>query len=641
MSDATVKNEQSYEFQAEIRQLLDILIHSVYTSKDVFVRELISNAADALEKVRFSKVRGEEVLDPDRVEEIRIDSREEDGKKILVIADSGIGMDAEEIRTNLGTIAHSGATAFLENLTSQEGGESPDLSLIGRFGVGFYSVFMAADKVVVTSRSAVPDAVPVVWTSDGLGSYSVSEPSASDVPRGTRIEIWLKEEEGRFADLDAVRAVITKYSNFVPFPILVGDESFNRVTALWREQPARVSDEQRQEFFEYLTHDGNESFLDLHFSVEAPLQFSALLFVPKENAELVGFGERDVSVQLYVKRVLIDSDNNDLLPKYLRFATGIVESEDLPLNISRETLQENSIVLKIRDTLTRKLLDLFLDLAKEKPEEYTGFWRAFGRILKEGHGDFAHREKFVELLRFNSSANDDADGLRSLAEYVEAMPEAQKSIYFLSGPSRDALRRDARLELFRKRGVEVLYLCDIADEFVVGGLGTYQEKPLVSADQVKPEDLDGIEGGDDVATDDKAGIETPAADIGLLAVRVKEILGDRVLDVRTSERLVDSPACLISEEGMSGHLDKVFRMMQKDSELPKRVLELNPKHGLVRSLSALVEKDSQDPFVVRASEQLFEGAMLIDGFLTDPHQLVERMIDILEESAEARASSGE
>ncbi len=644
MSDTATQNERSFEFQAEIRQLLDILIHSVYTSKDVFIRELISNATDALEKVRFSKVGGAEVYEPDRAEEIRIESREEDGSKILVISDSGIGMTEEEAQVNLGTIAHSGATAFLENLKAAtasgegEGEESkPDLSLIGRFGVGFYSVFMAAEKVVVTSRSATPDAKPIVWSSDGLGSFTISDTLESDVPRGTRIEIWLKGDEERFADLENVRSAITKYSNFVPFPIFVDDEQLNRVTALWREQPSQVDEEQYKEFFEYLSFGGQEHILKLHFAVDVPLQFSSLLFVPKTNTELLGFGEREVSIQLYVKRVLIDGENKDLLPKYLRFVTGVVESEDLPLNVSRETLQENAIITKMRDTLTRKLLDLFLKLAKDEPEQYEEFWKTFGRILKEGHQDFANREKFVDLLRFNSSTCEDEDGQRSLAAYVEAMPESQKAIYYLSGASREAIQKDARLEIFRKRGIEVFYLIDVADEFVVAGLGTYSEKQLVSADQVKPEDLDGVETESSEDDSEESKVEVPSADIGLLNVRCKEVLGDRVVDVRVSDRLVDSPACLINEDGMSTHLDRVMRMMNKDSELPKRILELNPKHTLIRNLASIVATDAKDPFVTQACEQIFEGAMLVDGFLTDPHRLVERMNSILEETASWKA----
>jgi len=641
MSDST-----RHEFKAEISQLLDILVHSVYTSKDIFVRELVSNATDALEKVRFAQVRGEAVFQDDAPLEISIDSREEGGAKVLTIADTGVGMTADEIRENLGTIAHSGAAAFLEQVRGE--GESPvgkegdeaagasdDVSLIGRFGVGFYSVFMAAKKVVVTSRSKALDATAVCWTSDGLGSYTVADVE-DDVNRGTRIEVWLREDEDRFADLEMIKGAVKKYSNFVPFPIRIGDEAVNAVTALWREQPSATKDEQYKEFFEYLTFPGNESATHLHFSVDVPLQFSALLFVPKANAEMFGFGEREVSLQLYVKRVLIDGENKDLLPKYLRFVTGVVESEDLPLNVSRETLQENSIVIKIRDTLTRKLLGCLLELAEKNPDEYGELWRTFGIVLKEGHSDFPNREKFAELLRFNSSTCDDEKGLVSLAEYVARMSDDQKAIYYLTGASREALLRDPRLEVFRKNDIEVLYLTDVSDEFVLGNLGEYAEKQLVSADQVKPEDLrfgSGADEDDDGADD---ASEASAVDIAALAERFKDVLGDRVTDVRASERLVDSPACLVNEDGMSSHMDRVFRHLNKDTDLPKRVLELNAKHPLVHKLAKIFEADRGDDFLPRACEQIFEGAMLLDGYLSDPHELVELMKATLEDAAGGR-----
>ncbi len=332
-------------------------------------------------------------------------------------------------------------------------------------------------------------------------------------------------------------------------------------------------------------------------------------------------------MHLYVKRVLIDAENKNLLPAYLRFAKGVVESDDLPLNVSRETLQENRLVVKIRETLTRRLLDQLLDLARERPEEYLKFWRGFGRIFREGYNDFANREKFHDLLRFNSSRHDDAEGLVSLADYVAAMPGEQKAIYYLTGASREALLRDPRLELFRKKKIEVLYLDEVADEFILSSLGKYHDNPLVSADQVKPDDLKDL-GGEEAKTAE----ETPQekTDVQPLLSRCKEILGDRVLDVRASERLVDSPACLVGDDDqMSTHMDRMMRMMHKTSELPKRVLELNPKHPLVRNLEKLIADNPQDPLIARACEQLFEGCMLVDGYLADPHEFVERMHAIL------------
>jgi len=643
---STTPTAQPHEFKAEIKQLLDILIHSVYTSKDVFLRELISNATDAIEKVRFLKASGQSVADPDLPLEIKLETKTEGegdaARKTLTIIDSGIGMTEAEVHANIGTIAHSGATAFLKQLAA-EGKEAAqkDVSLIGRFGVGFYSVFMVAERIVLTTRSANVDEPAVTWTSDGLGSYVVEPAQAlsdgSTAPRGTRIEIHLKPAEDRFADEYTLKETIRRYSNFVPFPILVNGEQTNQTSALWREPASQVKDEQYNEFFKLISHDTEDPLLRLHYSVDAPIQFSALLFVPRSNTESLGFGRSEVSLQLYVKRVLIDSENKNLLPSYLRFVRGVVESDDLPLNVSRETLQENRLVSKIRDTLTSKLLDKLLDMAEHQPEEYRQFWEKFSRIFKEGYGDYGNREKFQNLLRFNSSRHDDDKGLISLKDYVAAMPADQKAIYYLSGASRAALLRDPRLELFRKRKIEVIYLQEMADEFVLGSAGNYDGKQLISADQVKPEDLKGV-GQDDAA--DKPDDAAQKADIGVLSARFKEILGDRVTDVRTSERLVDSPACLVSDDRQpSGHIDKLMRMMNKSTDLPQRVMELNPSHPLIKSLTDLVGKNSQDPFIDRAAEQLFEGAMLVDGYLTDPHKLVERMNQILEDAAKARSGS--
>ncbi len=624
----------SHEFKAEIKQLLDILIHSVYTSQDIFLRELVSNATDALEKVRFWQVEGQAVHSPDEALQIRIETHTDGDQKRLVISDSGIGMTEEEVHANIGTIAHSGATAFVQELAKRQGEEKQTgVSLIGRFGVGFYSVFMAAERVVLTTRSARPEAKPVVWTSDGLGAYEV-ETLSEDRPRGTQIEIFLKSEAAQFADAEVVKNAIQKYSNFVPFPVLVGGEQVNQTTAIWREPPSQVKREAYQEFYRLLGHDTQDPLFHLHYSVDSPIQFSALLFVPKSNPETYGFGRGEVQLNLYVKRVLIDPENKDLLPQYLRFARGVVESDDLPLNISRETLQQNRVVVKIRENLTRKLLDKLHDLAEKQTAEYQEFWKTFGSIFKEGHSDWAHREKFQELLRFNSSRHTDAQGLVSLADYVAAMPEEQKAIYYLSGPSRESLLRDPRLELFRKHKIEVLYLDQLADEIVFSSVGKYKDKPLVSADQAKIEDLKPLTKESEEADQPKP--EQPQQIEGLVS-RFKEILGDRVLDVRASERLVDSPACLVSDENqLSGHMEKIMRLMNKSADLPKRVLELNPQHALIQHLSELAGRNSTDPFITRAAEQLFEGSMLVDGYLTDPHQLVDRMTQILADAAELK-----
>lgn len=632
-------NSRTQEFKAEIKQLLDLLIHSIYTSKDIFVRELISNAADALEKVRFQQASGEEIFGADQPLEIRIETKKED--RLLVISDSGIGMTEAEVDTNIGTIAHSGAAAFLEQLKENSGDKESDVNLIGKFGVGFYSVFMAAEKVVLTTRSANNDSAAVVWTSDGTGSYTV-ESLSDERPRGTTIEIHLKEDDTNFADEAEIKRVIQRYSNFVPFPILVNDEQVNQTSALWREPSRQIKQEQYDEFYKLISHDYQEPLMKLHHSVDGALQFSALLFVPKSNPEAMGFGEGEVSLQLYVQRVLIDGENKDCLPKYLRFVKGVVESQDLPLNVSRETLQQNRMIAKMRDILTKKLLDQFLELAKDEPDEYKNFWTTYQRVLKEGYSDFVNREKIQELFRFASSRKESDDDIIGLAEYADNMPEAQAAIYYLTGPSREALDRDPRLELFRKHDIEVLYLYDMADEFVLSSLGKYKEKELLSADHVKPEDLQlGDAKPDKDADQDRDTAKAADRDVQPVIDRFKEILGDRIIDVRVSERLVDSPACLVGDDNqLSGHMERMMRMMNKTEELPKRVLEINAGHSLIQQLAKLTSQDPQNAFVETACEHLFEGCMLLDGYLTDPHKLVGRMNDVLNDAA-ATQGTGE
>ena len=636
---AETQQPRTQEFKAEIKQLLDILIHSIYTSKDVFVRELISNAADALEKVRFKQAAGEEVFAKDQPLEIRIEATKDE--RLLVISDSGIGMTEEEIETNIGTIAHSGATAFLEQLKQNNGeqsgadAESDDVNLIGRFGVGFYSVFMVAEKVVLTTRSAELDAPTLAWTSDGTGSYTI-ETLDDNGPRGTKIEIHLKRDEDSFSDEDEVKRIIKQYSNFVPFPIKVNNEQVNQTSALWREPARQIKDEQYDEFYKLVSHDYQEPMMRLHHSLDGSIQLSALLFVPQNNPESMGFGEGEVSLQLYVQRVMIDGSNKDCLPKYLRFVKGVVESQDLPLNVSRETLQQNRMVSKIREILTKKLLDQFLSLAKEKPDQYKTFWNTYSRILKEGYQDFANREKVQELLRFTSSHEESDEDIIGLADYVEDMPEGQKAIYYLSGPSREALSRDPRLELFRKNNIEVLYLYDSADEFVLSYLAKYKEKDLVSADHAKPDDLKFGSANEGDSKDESETQSEESADVQPVVDRFKEILGDRVSDIRVSERLVDSPACLVGDDSqLSSHMDKMMRMMNKNEELPKRVLEINKGHKLIQRLATITTDDPKNEFVETACEHLFEGCMLLDGYLTDPHKLVERMNQVLSDAAEA------
>ena len=615
----------THEFKAEIKQLLDILVHSLYTNKEIFLRELVSNASDALEKYRFA-TSGQDLAD-DVAPEIRIELDKEG--KTLTIADTGIGMTADEVVQNIGTIAHSGSATFAK--AAAEGKESVD-SLIGRFGVGFYSVYMVADEVTVITKSVQNDAPAVQWTSDGKGTYELAD-AEGDYTHGTHIIVRLREDlADQFTDPESVKATIKRHSNFVNFPIYVEDERVNTVPALWREPKFQITPEQYTEFYQFLTYDSEEPFEVMHQSVDAPVQFSSLLFIPKKEWDVLGLSRDNWGLDLYVRRVLIEHQNKDLLPQYLAFVKGVVDTEDLPLNISRETLQDNLLIRKIASTLTKNVLSHLEKLAKDNAERYADFWREHAAVFKTGYTDFVNREKYASLLRFNSSAHEDAEGLTSLDEYIERAKEGQKEIYFVYAPSREAARLNPHLEVFRSKGLEVLALYEPIDEFAMDAVREYKGFPLVSAEHADVAKLDQFETTtkkdvEQLSEDDRSELDKLLAD-------VKELLGDRVTEVKVSDRLSDSPCRLANPDGhVTSSMDKIMRVMSKDTSVPKKVLELNPDHPLVRNLIAVHHKNPADPFIAQAVTQLFESALLLEGYLTDPHALVERIQDLLTKSS--------
>jgi molecular chaperone HtpG len=629
MSD---KNPGStHEFKAEIRQLLEIITHSIYTNREIFLRELVSNASDALDKLRFETGRGTAVADPELPLEIRITADKDAG--VLTIADTGLGMTRDELVENIGTIARSGSAEFIKNLTDHKDAAS---GIIGRFGVGFYSVFMVAKKVVLTTRSMLESEPAVRWESDGSGSYDIAA-GPGDASRGTRIEIHLKDEAKEFADPERIKAILRKHSNFISFPVFVGEEKVNTVPALWRESKFSVTPEQYKEFYEFLTYDSEEPLLTIHVSVDAPVQFNALLFVPQKPMDLFGMRPEARGLDLYVRRVLIQHETKDLLPEFLGFVRGVVDTEDLPLNISRETLQENLVLRKIQSTITKQLLDRLAQLAKDDADKYAGFWREHGRVMKLGYGDYLHREAFAELVRFESSALVPEDGkpapATSLDGYVTRAKTGQKHVYYLSGPSRAALDLSPTLEIFRDKGLEVLYLLEPIDEFVMESVRTYKDLTLTSADQAAASDLDAFES---VAGPDAPPPLTEAQTAALpgLVAAVKAVLGERVADVRLSARLRKSPSCLVGADGEpSAGMQKIMRMLARDETPPKKVLELNPGHALVRNLLRIHEARPEDPFLATAANQLLDAALLLDGYLADPHQMVDRVTSILTDAS--------
>lgn len=620
---------EKHEFKAEIKQLLDILVHSLYTSREIFLRELISNASDALDKLKFESTKGTEILDKELPLEIKINFDEK--KKLLTISDTGIGMTKEELINNIGTIAKSGSAEFLKQLKDSK---SDVNNIIGKFGVGFYSVFMVAEEVVIKTKSFKKDSPEVEWKSDGLGNYEIEEIN-NDLKRGTVIEIHLKEDAKDFAEKYRLESTIKRHSNFISYPIYLENEKINTISALWREPKSKITKEEYTEFYKFLSYDSEEPMDTIHITVDAPIQFSALLFIPKKNFDLFGFNREDYGLDLYVRRVLIQHKNKELLPEYLSFVKGVVDSEDLPLNISRETLQENVIFTKIANSITNQVLSYLLKKAKDEPEKYAEFWKEHGRVFKLGYSDFTNMEKYSQLLRFNSSTSSNADQLTGLEDYVSRLIDGQKEIYYAVGNSRDAIALDPHLEIFKRKGIEVIYLYDPIDEFVVTSIRKFKDfdfKPVDSTELNKLEQLKDVSEKENkfqsLDSDDEKQFDS-------LLAKIKTILGDRVTEVKESKRLSDSPACVVSaEEGMSASMQKILRMTNKDISVQKKVFEINKDHKLIRNLLKIFKSNSNDEYISNVAEELYESALLLEGSLNDPYKLVKRMNQMLEQSSE-------
>ncbi len=602
-------------FQAEVRQLLDIVIHSLYTDREIFVRELVSNASDALEKLRHHQLTGAEVYQPDAATEISLTTDEENNT--LTLIDTGIGLTRAELIENLGTIAHSGTRAFLDAIKENGGSTS---GLIGKFGVGFYSVFMAAQEVKVFTHSYQPDAEPLVWSSDGATGYTIDD--APGQARGCRIVITLKEDAAEFAKPDRLRGILEKYSNFVPFPILLNGERVNTVEALWLKNKNEVTPEQYTEFYRFAGHAWDEPRFHLHFSADAPIQINALLFVPTENQEKWGVGQTEPGVALYCRRVLIDPKPQDFLPEWLRFLRGVVDSEDLPLNISRESMQDSALVRKLGDVIVRRLIKQLETEGAENAEKYEAFYRDFSRFIKEGiASDNRNRDLLPKLLRYESSLND-AGKLTSLPDYVTRMKEGQTEIYYQIAPNRSSIEGGPYLEAFKARDLEVLFLFEPLDDYVMTALREFDGRKFVSVDraQIKLDDLPD-------ATQPK-GESLAEADTASLCTWLKETLGEGVSEVTTSSRLIDSPVLALQDEGAaSPQFRQMMRAMNQEAPGVKVKLEINPRHPLIRNLSAA---HAANPDLAKlVATQLLDNALLSAGLLDDPRDMVRRVNDIM------------
>ncbi|CCQ75533.1 molecular chaperone HtpG [Magnetospira sp. QH-2] len=618
-------------FQAEVSKLLDIVAHSLYSNREIFLRELVSNASDACDKLRYAALTDDSLLDGEADFQIRLSVDAE--AKTLTVSDNGIGMSHDELVENLGTIARSGTQAFVEGLS---GDEKKDSNLIGQFGVGFYSSFMVSDSVTVVSRKAGEDAA-WSWTSDGRGEFTMDE--AQKDGRGTTITLTLKEDAVEYLEEMRLRTVIKTYSDHIAVPVILEgtqgaegeeaeDQTLNTASALWTRSKSEITEEQYKEFYHHAAHAFDEPWLTLHNKAEGVVEYTNLLFVPASKPFDLFDQERKSRVKLYVKRVFITDDCEDLLPPYLRFLRGVVDSQDLPLNVSREMLQDNPVLAKIRTGLVKKILAELSKKAEKAPEEYATFWDNFGAVLKEGiYEDFANKDKVVELARFHTTKGDD---MRSLADYVADMKEGQEAIYYITGEDLDSVSQSPQLEGFKAKGIEVLLLTDPIDEFWLPAAGTYQEKEFKSATK-SGVDLDQVDGetkdGEDKAEDKP---DTPALD--KLIAQFKVALGETVKDVRPSHRLTDSAVCLVADaDDMDMNMSRLLRRHQRlDQETP-RILELNPGHSLVKKLTALAEADQSKALIDDAAFLLLDQARIVEGDpIPDPAAFSRRMALVME-----------
>ncbi len=615
--DNTKKEE--FQFQAEMSQLLHLITHSLYTHREIFLRELISNASDALNKLHFISLTDQKVLGDDT--ELKIDIKLDEEEKTFSIYDNGIGMTHEELISNIGTIASSGTSSFFSKLT---GDSKKDLELIGQFGVGFYAVFMVADEVTVDTRSHKDDQGHR-WISAGTGSYTI-EPIDLD-KRGTTISFKFKEDAKEFASKWRIESTIKKYSDFVSFPISLNEETANKSTALWARNKDEVKDEEYIEFFKYISNSTEDPMARLHLSVEAPVQFKSIMFIPQKPDRFSFSQDLDTRIHLYVKRVFIRNDCKELIPQWLRFVKGIVDSEDLDLNVSREVTQKNVIMEKINKYLVRKLLGEFKDWADKDVEKYEKFWKEYGTFIKEGiHMDFSNREKLIELYRAHSSK--EPDKLMSLADYVERMGTDQEEIYYVYGKNKDAIENSPNIEYFKENDIEVLYLYDEIDDFIMPSIGTYKDKNLVGIDKA---DLKLKKDKDKDKDETKISEGARKKLLGYF----KDILGDRVEDVIESERLVGSACTLVSpKEGMNANMERMMKMMDQNFKGGKRVMEVNLQNPLIQHLSEIQEKYPQDPLIKDCIEQLYEGASLLEGTLENPANMIPRSTSIMEKATE-------
>jgi molecular chaperone HtpG len=616
----THESTSQYAFKAEIKQLLHILVHSLYKDRDIFLRELVSNASDALTRIQFEMLTNRDVLDPDAELAIRIELPETkgDAPKRLIIKDSGIGMTREELIANLGTIAQSGAREFLAKLSS---GQIDSADQIGRFGVGFYSVFMVADEVRVVSRSYLNDAQAEAWVSDGGEQFRIEPAEKSE--RGTEVQITLKSDAGEYAQLWKLRQVVKKHSDFVRFPIYIGGEQANQQTSLWRKTPSEVPAEDYKKFYQQLTLDYEEPAATIHFTADAPVNVRALLFVPAKREKGFLAARKEPGLLLYSHNVLIQEYCTDLLPPWLGFVDGVVDSEDLPLNVSRESVQNNRVMKQLAKTIRSRVLRELKQLAERDAAKYNQFWGEHGRAFREAIAtDPEAKDDIMSLFRYYSSQS--TGELTSLDQYIERMQDGQKEIYYVLGDDVKSVVNSPHLDLFRARKVEVLYWIDPLDALIAPRLGEYREKTFRNVDSAE---LDLPETKEEVKPEEEAVSEP---DINRFIDRCVRVLGERIREVRVSKVLKDSPVRLVSSKDEKDHeLQRISRFLDKEYHVPRKVLEINRNHPLIADLARLAAASPESELLDLSIEQLYDSALVQEGLHPNPAEMLPRIQRLL------------
>jgi molecular chaperone HtpG len=614
MSEETTVPVREFEYKAEMKQLLHLIVHSLYTHPEIFIRELVSNSSDALNKIRFRRLTDNSINNPEL--ELKIEIEVDDKAQTFSITDSGIGMNYDDLISRLGTIASSGTLDFLNKIKEEQ--KTFDANLIGQFGVGFYSVFMVTDEITVETRHADKGAKSYRWKSLGETKFQVEE--IPEIPRGTRISFRLKDEYKEYSLSFQVINILKKYSNFVDFPVYVNKEKVNSVTALWHKSKDDVTTEELNEFYKFISNDFNPPLGHLQLALEGSVNFKALLFIP-ENAPPSLFQDAlEKSVQLYSSKIFIQDNCKELLPDYLRFVKGVVDTEDLPLNISREVTQSSPVMTKIKNLITSKILVLLEEWFDNDRPKYEKFFRNFGSLLKTGvNSDFTNKSKITDLLLFESSEKN-KDEYVTLKEYVQKMDSEQKEIYYMLGDHRDIIEKNPNLEFFKKKGIEVLYLTDPVDVFTIPYIFEYEKKQLKSIDKAD------IDLNLEESTNEKLTDENSKSLLDLF----KEILGDKVENVIESKRLVDSAVTLVvGKEGLDPQVEKIMQYMDKNYSLSKKILEVNTSHQLIKNLSKIYIDDKTNPLLRDTMMQLYESALLIEGKLTSIPEFIKRMTEIM------------